>query len=63
MAKCEKPNCTWGEAHRLACLARAVAKLPGLEVRREWIRKFRAGNGDVAADNLEREIKAQWSSR
>lgn len=60
---CENPNCTWSEAHKLACLARAVVKLPGLEVRREWLKKFRARHGDAATDKLEREIKAQLASR
>lgn len=54
---CDKPGCTWGEAHRAMCEARTVA-VWGKEQRMKFYGDVRLRRGDAAARLLANDVNA-----
>lgn len=56
---CDKPNCTWGERHRLECEARDVMRLLRAQ-RARYYADVAKQRGEAAAQDLIHEVKRQW---
>jgi hypothetical protein len=58
---CDKPSCTWGEAHRLQCEARQVMRWDRL-TRLAYYADVKKKRGQAAAQHLIEETKKQWNT-
>lgn len=58
---CDKPNCTWGERHRLECEARTVMRWDRV-TRLAYYADVKRKRGDAAAQQLIEETKRQWNA-
>jgi len=58
---CGKPNCTWGEKHRLECEARLVVSWDRL-TRLTYYADVKKKRGQAAAQQLIEETKKQWNT-
>ncbi len=56
---CQKPNCTWSEAHRAACEAREVMRWPS-EQRKAHYAKVKQLRGDAALAALIADVNREW---
>lgn len=56
---CEKPNCTWSEAHRMECEARYLLSLPLLIRREALAAKPRAARLDALKAEMQRQHRAR----
>lgn len=56
---CQSQTCTWSEAHRAACEARAVMVWPR-EKRHEYYGRVKAMRGDAAAAALIADVNREW---
>jgi hypothetical protein len=57
---CGKPNCTWGETHRLECEARLVMRWDRI-TRLGYYADVKKKRGEAAAQQLIEETKRQWN--
>lgn len=58
---CSKPNCTWGEKHRLECEARLVMRWERI-TRLGYYADVKKKRGEAATQQLIEETKKQWNT-
>ncbi|MDR3158601.1 MAG: hypothetical protein LBU11_06250 [Zoogloeaceae bacterium] len=63
MSPCDKPECTWSEAHRALCEARSVCRMADIEKRREYLALVEKHRGKEAADQLREAVKKEWEKQ
>ncbi len=56
---CSKPNCTWGEKHRLECEARLVMRWDRI-TRLGYYADVKKKRGEAAAQELSKTVREQW---
>ena len=56
---CSKPNCTWGEKHRLECETREVLRWDRL-TRLAYYADVKKKRGETAAQELTKNVREQW---
>lgn len=59
---CDRPNCTWTEAHRRECEARTVARLQ-TETRIAYHADVKKKRGEAAAQQLIKDVREQWNKQ
>ena len=56
---CDKPDCTWSEAHRARCEARTVMRWPEIE-RKAYYGMVAEKRGRDAARQLVADVSTEW---
>ena len=56
---CDKPDCTWSEAHRARCEARTVMRWPEME-RKAYYVMVAEKRGEEAARKLTLDVSEAW---
>jgi hypothetical protein len=56
---CDKPDCTWSEAHRARCEARTVMRWPNSE-RKRYYGMVAEKRGSDAARQLVADVSTEW---
>lgn len=59
---CDKPDCTWSEAHRARCEARTVMRWPKQE-RSKYYGMVAEKRGRSAAQRLMADVSEEWKAR
>ena len=56
---CDKPDCTHGEAHRAACEARTVIRMPQDKVS-DFYGRVKSARGEAAYQRLVADVSAEY---
>lgn len=61
MNPCDKPECTWGEAHRKRCEAKTILSWPK-STRLAYVADVKKKRGERSAQELIDEATALWTA-